>query len=417
VHAARLTVNDLKIVVKILCVCVVSVYIGIVVRDSVASRLASSGEPQGIRQAVALDPGNARYRNRLGEYFLFSERRPDLAVAQYQFAASLNPHIAEYWLDLASAYFSTGAFDQQQQALERALEVDPHTPSTSREVANAFFSRGDSQKALKIYRVLLETDPWNTESTLEICWQGTHDIDLMSEVLPPTPNVHLVFLNQMIAEQRGDEASQVWSRLIALQKPFDPALAKPYLEYLIAQQDINRALAVWTDLGRVNASFRPYLPSGGNLVVNSGFEKKILNMGFDWSYVANPHAVLGADSSEFHSGSHSFSVTFNGDAVANVGLSQLIPAEANSSYDFTAYAKAEDISTASGPQLAVSDAHTMTPLVLTEELQGTTDWKRLNGSFRTGPNTNLLSVRILRVPGTERITGKLWIDDITVVKQ
>src|SRR4029077_14801808 len=106
-----------------------------------------------------------------------------------------------------------------------------------------------------------------------------------------------------------------------------------------------------------------------------------------------------------------------GDPVANVGLSQIIPAEANSSYDFTAYAKTEDVSTAAGPQLVVSDAHTMTPLLLTDEFQGTTDWKRLNGSFKTGPNTNLLSVKILRVPGTERITGKLWIDDITVVKQ
>jgi Carbohydrate binding domain/Tetratricopeptide repeat len=402
---------------KILFLLMVSCYIGIVVRDSVASRLASSGEPQGIKQAVVLDPGNARYRNRLGEYFLFSEQRPDLAVPQYQFAASLNPHIAEYWLDLASAYFSTGAFDQQQQALERALEVDPHTPSTSRQVANAFFSRGDSRKALKIYRVLLEADPWSTESILEICWQGTHDIDLMSEVLPPTPNVRLVFLNQLIAEERGDEARQVWSRLIALQKPFDPALAKPYLEYLIAQKDINGAHTAWTDLGRVNASFRPYLPAGGNLVVNSGFEEKFFNMGFDWSYAENPHAVVAVDPSQFHTGKHSLSVTFNGDAVANVGLSQLVPADANSSYDFTAYAKAEDISTAAGPHLAVSDAYTMTPLLLTEELQGTTDWKRLNGSFRTGPNTNLLSVRILRVPGTERITGKLWIDDIAVVKQ
>ena len=402
---------------KIFLLLLASGYIGIVVRDNVASCLAGSGEPQGIKRAVALDPGNARYRNRLGEYFLFSEQRPDLAVPQYQLAASLNPHIAEYWLDLANAYFSAGALDQQQHALDRALEVDPQTPSTAREVANAFFSRGDSRKALKIYRAVLEADPWSTESTLEICWQGTHDLDQMSEVLPPAPDVHLVFLKQLIAEDRSDETGQVWSRVIALHKPFDPVLAKTYLDYLIAQRDIHRAQTAWIDLGRVNVDFQPYLPSGDNLIVNGGFEEKILNMGFDWSYGVNAHAVLSIDPSQFHGGRHSLSVAFNGDAVADVGLSQLIPVETNSSYDFTAYAKAEGISTASGPQLVVSDAHNMTPLLRTEELQGTTDWKRLNGSFKTGPNTDSLFVRILRAPGTERITGKIWIDNVSMVKQ
>jgi cytochrome c-type biogenesis protein CcmH/NrfG len=56
-------------------------------------------------------------------------------------AVTLNPHIAEYWLGLASAFASTGAGDQPERALERALEVDPNTPRVSRAVANAFEDR------------------------------------------------------------------------------------------------------------------------------------------------------------------------------------------------------------------------------------------------------------------------------------
>src|ERR1700682_5235927 len=123
---------------KILCLLLVLAYIGIAVRDYVAYRFASSEQPHALDKAIALDPANAGYRNRLGYYVMYPENRPDLAIPLYKSAVTLNPHIAEYWLDLASAYASTGAGEQQEWALERALEVDPNTPLVSREVAIVF---------------------------------------------------------------------------------------------------------------------------------------------------------------------------------------------------------------------------------------------------------------------------------------
>ena len=38
----------------------------------------------------------------------------------------------------------------------------------------------------------------------------------------------------------------------------------------------------------------------------------MLNGGFDWWYESNPHAALAIDTSEFHSGTRSLSVTFDG---------------------------------------------------------------------------------------------------------
>jgi hypothetical protein len=411
-----LRLRSFRVSAGIICLLLVVAYLGIIARDMVAERLGTSGDSQAIRRAIALDPGNARYRNNLGEVLRFSEQHPDLAIPQYQYAASLNPYLAEYWLDLASAYSSTGAQKQQQWALERALEVDPNTPMVSREVADAFFIRGDRHRALTMYRELLRTDLWQTESILEICWQGTHDVDAVSEALPPVARVHLEFLNLLIGEQEKDAAEQMWSRLIALRQPFDLALARPYVEYLIAEKDIRSARTAWEDLGRTNPSFRVYLPAAGNLVVNSGFEQKITNMGFDWRYAPNSHALLAVDAEQFHSGSRSLSVTFDGEPVVDTGLSQLIPVEADRRYSFSAYAKTQDISTARGPQLAVVDARTSKPLFVTEEILDTTDWKQLSGSFETGPDTNVVSLKIIRNPGAERITGQLWIDDVVVTK-
>jgi hypothetical protein len=406
-----------KVLAGIFCLILVLAYLGIAARDLLADRLGASDEPRAIKRAIALDAGNARYRNRLGQYFMFSEQRPDLAIPQYLSAATLNPHVADYWLDLASAYSATDAGDQQKFALERALEVDPNTPIVSRQVANAFFARGDVHKAAGMYRHLLQNDRWEIESTLQICWQGTHDLEVMSEALPPVPRVHLVFLKMLIGEGKTEEAELMWSRLIALRQPFDPALAEPYIEYLIAQRDVNHARAAWEDLGRMDPHFRPYLPSAGNLVVNGGFEDKIINMGFDWRYVVEPHAVLAVDTEQFHGGGRSLSVTFDGEAVVDTGLSQFIPVDANKRYRFTAYARTDDISAADGPQFVISDAFTKNPLLHTDELLGASGWRQLSGLFQTGPNTSLVSLRIMRAAGAERITGKLWIDDVVVVSE
>ncbi len=405
-----------KLFGKILCLLPVLAYIGIVVRDYVAYRFASSEQHQAIEQAIALDPSNAGYRNRLGSYFMFSVRRPDLAIPQYESAVALNPHDAEYWLALARAYASTGGSEQQELALERAVEVEPTTPQVSWEVANAFLIRGDLPTAFRIFRPLLQTDSPQIEPTLQMCWHATYDIDLMSKVLPPTPTVYLEFLQLLTAEGQTDAAEKTWSRLVALQQPFDPQLATPYVEYLIAQHDVDHAHAAWDDLGRIDPRFRPYLSSAENLVVNGGFEEKILNMGFDWRYVDESRAALALDTDQFHGGSHSISVTFNGQAVVDTGLTQFIPVDANTRYNFSAYVKTDDIFAAHGPQFVISNAYTKNPLLLTEELLGTTSWRPVTGSFKTGPGTDLVSLKIMRT-GSERITGRMWIDDVVLTRQ
>jgi hypothetical protein len=330
---------------------------------------------------------------------------------------ALNPHDADYWLDLARAYAFTGAHEQQKLALERALEVDPNTPEVCWQVANAFLFRGDLKKGFAIFRHLLEADTQHVKPALQICWHATYDIDMMSQVLPPTPTVYLEFLKLLIVEGQTDAAERTWSRLVALQQPFDPQLATAYLEYLIARHDVDGARAAWNDLGRIEPSFQPYLSSDGNLVANGGFEEKILNMGFDWRYAVNPHITLARDAEQFHGGRHALSVTFDGQAVVDTGLSQFIVVGADTLYDFSAYVKTDDISAAHGPQFVISDAYTGKPFLLTEEFMGTTSWRQVSGSFKTGPNTGLLSLKILRAPGTEPIIGRLWIDDVVLARQ
>jgi tetratricopeptide (TPR) repeat protein len=407
-----------KFCLKLICLLVITAYMAIAARDYVAFHLGASPERHAMEEAIALEPSNAEYRHDFGSYLMFSERRPDLAIPYYRSAVTLKAYSAEYWVDLARAYAATGDNNHQEVALKQALGVDPNTPSVIWEVANAFLTRRDLQQGFRLFRILLATDPSRMETTLQVCWFTTHDVDIMlRDVLPATPSAHLEFLKLLTGEGEREGAKQVWARLIALREQFDPQLAKSYTEYLIAQGDIAQAQAAWSDLGRIDVGFQPYLASAANLVVNGGFEQKPQNMGFDWRYADSPGANLALDAKQFHSGDRSLSVAFVGRAVVDVGLSQFIPVNPSTRYNFRAFVKSDNIFAANGPRFAISDAEAKKPLLVTEEVLETTDWRQIGGVLTTGPSTHLLLLQITRASDAGPITGKLWVDDVSLVQQ
>jgi hypothetical protein len=152
-------------------------------------------------------------------------------------------------------------------------------------------------------------------------------------------------------------------------------------------------------------------------VVNGGFEEKPLNMGFDWRYEVHSYVTLVLDAEQFHEGSRSLSIAFDGEAVVDSGLSQFVAVDPNTRYDFSAYVRTDDIFAAHGPQFAISDVSTKQSLLLTEEMLGTTSWRQVSGSFKTGPSTDLVLLKIIRAPGAGRITGRLWIDDVVLTRE
>ena len=212
-------------------------------------------------------------------------------------------------------------------------------------------------------------------------------------------------------------AENVWNRLIGLNQAFSTKLAFPYFRFLIAKQEVAAAQTAWQQLAGLDRSLQPYLPSRENLIVNGGFEENVLNGGFDWWYESNPHAALAIDTSEFHSGTRSLSITFDGRNPGDAGIFQFIPVKPNTDYEFSAESRTEDIESASGPRFAIVDAYTNASYVLTDDLLGTNPWRVQQARFQTGPNTNLVLLKIVRQPADPLIRGKLWIDDLRLVEK
>jgi tetratricopeptide (TPR) repeat protein len=400
------------------CCILVGLYLVLSLRTYLASHLAANPDLSNLDKAIRLEPSNAEYRELRGRNFALSLASLDEAISDYRTAVLLNPYQARYWLDLAGAYQVSGHTSEQQQSVEQAVKADPTTPHVAWEAANFFLVQGNEERALRTFRAVLANDPEAVDSALQLCWRATGNAnEILDQALPQRPELYISFLSLLISKQEVTAAENVWNHLITLNQEFPTKLAFPYFRFLIAKQEVAAAQTAWQQLAGVNPSLQPYLPSRENLIINGGFEENLQNGGFDWWYESNPHVALVIDTSEFHGGTRSLSVTFDGQSVSDVGISQFVPVKPNTNYEFAAEFRTEELETASGPRFAVADAYSTASYVLTDDVMGTNPWRLQTARFQTGPKTKLVLVKIVRQPGAPLIRGKLWIDDLRLVEK
>jgi tetratricopeptide (TPR) repeat protein len=400
------------------CFVFVALYLQFALRAFLAAHLAATPDLSNLRKAIRLEPSNAEYRELLGRNLALSGVSLDQGISDYRTAIHLDPYEARYWLDLAGAYQVAGRVNDQGESVEHAVEADPTTPHVAWEAANFFLVQGDQEKALRYFRVVLANDPDAVDLALQLCWRATGDANrILDQALPRRPDLYLSFLRLLVNRQEVAAAENVWNHLIALNQGFSTKLAFPYFRLLIAKQEVAAAQTAWQQLAGVNHSLQPYLPSRENLIVNGGFEENVLNGGFDWWYESNTHAALAIDTSEFYNGTGSLSVTFDGLNPADAGILQFVVVKPNTGYEFSAQSRTEDIQSASGPRFSIVDAYTNASYVLTDDLLDTNPWHEQSARFQTGPNTNLVLLKIVRQPGVPLIRGKLWIDDLRLVEK
>jgi tetratricopeptide (TPR) repeat protein len=389
----------------------------LILRPFQASHLASRANLIDLERAVQLEPSNAEYHDRLGQLLIYRGEDPEAAVSQYQVAVRLNHYVARYWLDLANAYLVTGRTSEQRDSLENAVLADPTTPDVAWQAANFFLLQGDREKALHNFRVVLANDPSRVDQTLQLCWRTTANVkELLDEAIPERPEVYFSLLHLLIQRQDTAAVKTVWNRLTSLKQSFPIQLAFPYFHFLLSEREVGAAERAWRELASLNRSLTNYLPSPRNLAVNGGFEEKILDGGFDWLYFPSPHVRVASDTSQFYSGTRSLSITFEGQNPSDAGIAQFIPVKPNTKYAFTAAYRTEEIMSASGPRFSIADAYTNTSYVLTEDFLGTSSWRLQQAEFQTGPNTDLVLLKLARQPAEPLIQGKMWIDDIQLVE-
>lgn len=398
-------------------VVLLAVYLALTLRVLVASRSASSGERASLERAARLEPENARHPHLLGRYFIFAEYDPPAAIREYQKATALNPHVSRHWLDLANAYHAAGESEKMKQALDRALLADPTTPTVAWEAALLYVVTGHTEDGLRLLPMVLEHDPPVRKQALETAWRVTQNADrLLDHTVPRDPEIYLDLLSVLIEREETAAAAKVWSRLVRLGQPFAAQQVLPYVDYLTNQRDPRGARQVWITLPAFDPGFRPYLP-GENLVVNGGFEYPFLEAGFDWRTASRASARRSVDSMVSKGGRRSLRIDLDGAGEADAGILQFLLVEPDSDYLFQAYVRTERVESVSGPRLEILDAFGGATLLRSHELLGSSEWQLVEGEFRTLPGTELAVFHVVRVPPDSQVRGKLWMDDISLVKK
>ncbi|HMJ20579.1 MAG TPA: carbohydrate binding domain-containing protein [Terriglobales bacterium] len=364
-----------------------------------------------LEASAHLQPWNAKTQWLLGRYSLNVTQDYVAALTFLQRAVELNPYEGRCWLDLAEARQVRGETNESQAALERALGAEPASAEIAWEAANSYLVQNNIERALPLLRAAIQYDANNTAPAIDLSWRATKNVgQIVSRVLPAQPQAYFSFLKILTARNQSSAANELWHDLIAQGFRFPVEEAFPYFDYLIRDQQIDQASQVWTDLSKIHPEVRDDIAS--NLVRNGGFEAEFLNGGFDWRRDPTGQINVALDTSELHSGARSLRIEFTGPALSDVGVYELVPVQPNTAYRLSAFVKTADVTSASGPRLAIEESSTRKMLGTTDEFLETSSWMQRTAVFVTGTETRLLTLRILRIPGNPLIKGTLWLDDI-----
>ncbi len=336
-------------------------------------------------------------------------------------AARLSPSRAQYWADLGGTYEWAGREGDAQLAYERARELFPNSPDINWKLGNFYLRAGEIPEALRAFRKALSGSPELRGPAYDVAWRaGVDSRTILQEMIPGDTEILFSYLDYLAETKRLDEAGQVWARFLERGGPITPRMCFPYFDALIAQQRADELRAAWSHLAERHAAISRSRTPERNLITNPGFESEILNGGLDWRIVPVRGVVARVDTLIRFDGARSLAILFDGTQNLDYGhVVQYIPVQPNTTYRFMGYLRTQGITTESGVRFAIEGSGDRAKLHLTtENTVGTSGWSPQQLEFRTGPDTRLLLLRVVRAPShrfDNKISGTVWIDHVSLI--
>jgi tetratricopeptide (TPR) repeat protein len=391
------------------------------VRICLADYRVHSNRLDVMERGAALEPGNAAAWDRLGHRRQWDLADPDPigALADYQRAVARNPLAAHYWLDLASAYEDTGNLPRARDAFEHARKVYPASAEVAWNYGNFLLRQEQYPEGFAQIQSAVSTDATLLPLAISRTWRSNHDINLLlDQVLPANLGAYFQALDFFAANHQASAGMIVWQRLLGLGKPFELPRSFPFLEDLILEDRAEDASRVWREA--LSAAGLPReAPAGNSLVWNGNFGQDFANGGLDWRWVAQPGVAIDFDAAPPDGGARSLRLEFGGGS--NISLnepSQFVPVEPGRTYHFHATMRTEAITTESGLRFAIRDPnHAAGAGLVTENLMGSHPWMRVEGDVTTSAATHFLLLRLSRDPSRlfeNKLGGIVWIADVSL---
>ncbi len=377
-----------------------------------------------VKKAAQLDPPNSLYQYRMGLLYEYDWEHMNLAeaVRHLKEATILQPHRADYWSSLGHACFTVGDDSCADKAYENSVRLAPSIPLYQWEIANYYLLAGRQEESLSHFRRFLDLNPDDPTLTFSVCLRAFNDPDLIWGALlegEGNANLKLAYVNFLNLNGRSTAAYEFWNRIANSRTKMPFSAVQPYLDRLIATNQIEQASKVWQDMESLGVIQRSGSDYSANRIFNGGFEQEPLNSGFDWRYQMQEYLALDFADKDCYQGKRCLRVDFTVPNNADYEpVYQIVPVQPNQQYELRAYVRSADISSDSGPRLRVVDPKC--PVCLSGESQasvGTTAWHEISLSFVTGPKTEVVRVSVWRPRGRSfpmEIQGRFWLASVSL---
>ncbi len=390
-------------------------------RQSMASWERKIGTRESLATAIRWapeDPENYAALARLAELER-SDDRFTAATALFARATQLGPRRAALWLELALAEDDAGDLIAAERDFLHARDLFPRSPAVNFALGAFYLRQGRWDEALSALRIAIAGDAEIRPGAFQLVTDaGVPAGEALDKMIPADREILIAYLDHLAGIGSLEDAALVWNRLRAL-GPVQPPEAFQYLDALIRLQDAAQVRVVWADVAP--AASQSSGENSPNLIYNSSFESPLLGDGLDWRVYSVAGAYVELDSGAAHDGARSLRIDFDPPGnLAYQHVFQFVPVEPNTHYEFSAYLHAKGILSDSGPRFELLDEASLQRLdVFTDEVRGTTPWTEVRTTFRTGPETHILIVRIARPAShsfDDRLAGTVWVDDVKLVR-
>jgi hypothetical protein len=394
--------------------------IDLTVRRGVGALYFRKGSPDNVQAALKWDPSNPRYYDSLATlmHLYADDENPNEIIRLYRNAVGLSPHDAELWADLGAAYDWAGSSSQAVGAFQKAHFLFPNSPQINWRLANFDFRTGRTLEALSALKRVLSEDSSAQRNVFMLVTRATNDRKaILNVMLPPQGPLLFAYLNFEAEKGDLDGAQEVWARIIQSNLEFNLHQAFPYLDALIHHRKADQLAETWSILTKRFPALVGPDGDGSNLVTNGSFRRDILNGGLDWRVVPVEGVTVGLSVESPCGDARALRITFDGSRNLDYShVVQYVRVQPATRYRFSSQARAEGITTDTGPRFEISDAYNMNRLFAsTENVLGTSDWSEQHAEFTTGSDTHLLLIRIARPPSSKldnKIFGSVWVTHV-----
>lgn len=396
-----------------------------VVRWYVGNTIAEYFHPeesrvQTAKLAVGLAPNDPLPHWRLGT-LAQKELPPDqipLAVSELERAVSLSPHDYRFWMDYGVALEQAGDIAKGEQALRRAVELAPSYSYPRWYLGNLLLRTDRYNEGFSELQLASEQNEQFQGQLFNLAWQlNKDDFNALQAAVGNSVGSRAAFAKYLAERGRFDEGLKVWGTLNETQKRESRQAAEAIITSLINAQRYYQAMDLWNEIAPSVA----YTAAVGH-IIDAGFEDNLAHgpgAVFGWQVQSNSQVQIGIDAGQGKSGERSLRLLFQVRShIDSINVSQLVPVKPDTEYDFECYLKTDRLESAETPQLVIANASDNAALAGAPTPTGTNDWQKVQLSFKTGPKTEAIRVKMIRNTCPDSpvcpVFGTVWYDDFNL---